>query len=416
MKPSMKIFDSMKCLFNIMALLCIVAVSCNKVGAEEGNAAEKDVTEKDLIIAPIELTKTEGEMSQTLNGFAIDIYRQAYKESSSSDLLLSPLSLAIDLSMLSSGAKGETVKQIQNTLGLSSKSLDEIEQYFKKLCFGLSTVDEESIFRSSNSAWFNKGYEIKSDFSDKLTERYNAYCKTLDFNETGAAKTINAWCSEQTEGKIQHMVDPQTISGEIALILNAVYFKAPWGFNMTADSQKTQFNGITTQSLTYMQTTRYLKYLEDETMKMVSLPYGNGAFSMIIILPKETIDKTIESFCSGMLDKMNYEKVQVCLPEFEIEQRHKMTPWLTQMGLTLPFSSGADFSGICERDLKISSIMQSTYIKVNKDGTEAAGVTGGLVGSSGMDVDPIEFTADKPFVYMIYEQSSGTILFIGHKM
>lgn len=185
---------------------------------------------------------------------------------------------------------------------------------------------------------------------------------------------------------------------------------------MTADSQKTQFNGVTTQSLTYMQTTRYLKYLEDETMQMVSLPYGNGAFSMIIILPKETIDQTLERFCQDMLDKMIYENVQVRLPEFEIVQRNKMTPWLTQMGLTLPFSNGADFSGICESDLKISSIMQSTYIKVNKDGTEAAGVTGGLVGSPGMDVTPIEFTADKPFVYMIYEQSSGTILFIGHKM
>ena len=401
----------MKILFNIMALLCIVAVSCNKVEVEDGDVSEKEVT-----IAPIELTKAEGEMSQTINGFAIDIYRQAYKESSSSDLLLSPLSLAIDLSMLSSGAKGETEKQIQNTLGFNSKSLDEIEQYFKKLCFGLSTVDGESTFRSSNSAWFNKGYEIKKDFSDKLSEGYNAYCETLDFNEAGAAKTINAWCSEQTEGKILDIVDQQSISGEIALILNAVYFKAPWGFKMTADSQKAQFNGITTQSLTYMQTTRYLKYLEDENMQMVSLPYGNGAFSMIIILPKETIDKALDGFCQDMLDKMIYENVQVRLPEFEITQRNKMTPWLTQMGLTLPFSSGADFSGICESDLKISSIMQSAYIKVNKDGTEAAGVTGGLIGSPGMDVDPIEFTADKPFVYMIYEQSSGTILFLGHKM
>lgn len=401
----------MKKLYNIMALLCIITVSCNKIGAEEDDNAEKEIT-----IAPIELTKAEGEMSQTINGFAIDIYRQAYKESASSDLLLSPLSLSIDLSMLSSGAKGETARQIYNTLGLGNKPTDEIEQYFKKLCFGLSTVDGESTFCSSNSAWFNKGYEIKKDFSDKLSEGYNAYCKTLDFNEAGTAKTINAWCFEQTEGKIRDIVDQQAISGEIALILNAVYFKAPWGFKMTADSQKTQFNGITTQSLTYMQTTRYLKYLEDETMQMVSLPYGNGAFSMIIILPKETIDKTLEWFCQDMLDKMTYEKVQVRLPEFEIAQKNKMTPWLTQLGMTLPFSSGADFSGICESNLKISSIMQSIYIKVNKDGTEAAGVTGGLVGSPGMDIDPIEFTADKPFIYMIYEHSSGTILFIGHKM
>lgn len=400
----------MKSLFYTIVLSCIIAVSCNKIGTEGDNS------EKEITIAPIELTKAEGEMSQTINGFAIDIYRQAYKESASSDLLLSPLSLSIDLSMLSSGAKGETARQIYNTLGLGNKPTDEIEQYFKKLCFGLSTVDGESTFCSSNSAWFNKGYEIKKDFSDKLSEGYNAYCKTLDFNEAGTAKTINAWCFEQTEGKIRDIVDQQAISGEIALILNAVYFKAPWGFKMTADSQKTQFNGITTQSLTYMQTTRYLKYLEDETMQMVSLPYGNGAFSMIIILPKETIDKTLERFCQDMLDKMTYEKVQVRLPEFEIAQKNKMTPWLTQLGLTLPFSSGADFSGICESNLKISSIMQSVYIKVNKDGTEAAGVTGGLVGSPGMDIDPIEFTADKPFIYMIYEHSSGTILFIGHKM
>ena len=85
---------------------------------------------------------------------------------------------------------------------------------------------------------------------------------------------------------------------------------------MTADSQKTQFNGVTTQSLTYMQKKRYLKYLEDETMQMVSLPYGNGAFSMIIILPKETIDQTLERFCQDMLDKMIYENVQVRLPEW----------------------------------------------------------------------------------------------------
>lgn len=406
----------MKTLFKIMALLCIVAVSCNKVGAEQGEVAENDAAETDMIIAPIELTKAEGEMSQTINGFAIDVYRQAYKESASSDLLLSPLSLAIDLSMLSSGAKGETARQIYNTLGLSNKPIDEIDRYFKKLCFGLSTVDEESTFSSSNSVWFNKGFEIKKDFSDKLSESYNAYCKTLDFNEEGAVKAINDWCSEQTEGKIRDIVDQQAISGEIALILNAVYFKAPWGFKMTADSQKTQFNGVTIQNLTYMQTTRYLKYLEDENMQMASLPYGDGAFSMIIILPKETIDQTLESLSQDMLDKMNYENVQVRLPEFEIAQRNMLAPWLTQMGLSLPFSSEADFSGICESDLKISSITQSTYIKVNREGTEASGVTGGLIGSPGPGVSPIEFTADKPFVYMIYEQSSGTIIFIGHKM
>lgn len=401
----------MNTLFDIMVLLCIIAVSCNKIVAEE-----VDDVKKEVIVAPIELTKAEVEMSHTINDFAIDIYRQAYKESSSSDLLLSPLSIAIDLSMLSSGSKGETTKQIQTTLGFSGKPIEEIERYFKKLCFGLSTVDGESLFISSNSAWFNKGYEIRKEYSDKLSGGYNADCKTLDFNEAETAKTINTWCSEHTGGKIQNIVDPQTISREIAIILNAVYFKASWGFKMTADSQQAQFYGSTIQNLTYMQTTRYLKYLEDETLKMVSLPYGNGAFSMIVILPKETIDKTLESFCQDMIDRMEYENVQVRLPEFEIAQRSQMNPWLIPMGLTLPFSSEADFSGICASNLKISSMLQSTYIKVNRDGTEAAGVTGGLIGSSGLGEEPLEFTADKPFVYMIYEHSSGTILFIGHKM
>ena len=288
---------------------------------------------------------------------------------------------------------------------------------------GLVKVDANVQFTSANSFWAAKTFPLKTDYASLLKRYFAAESYTVDFGLPATLKQINGWCSDKTDGKIPHMLDELDPQMSLMLI-NALLFKAPWKltWEVLKDRDFTTASGAKTRK-EYLHTREQdLLYGDYGDFELVRAPYGNGAYTMDIILPKE--GKTLAGILPTLSSEdINYNlrssKVTLYLPKWSTEYSTEdlLIPALKAQGLTLPFDpNGADFSGISTSPTYIDMIKQKVKIDVTEKGTEFAAVTViGIKVSSAMPVTPPRVTVDvnRPFAYTIRESTSGTILLLG---
>ncbi len=378
---------------------------------------------------PISLQYTEKAKSD--NAFAFQLFKMTCDEAdkkNETNAVVSPLSVNLALGMLLNGANGETKDQILEALAAKGFTTDHINAYSKELSEALETVDPITTVSIANSIWYaSSGFTIKEPFIQTNKTYYDAEIKSVDFSLKETLDAINGWCSEKTNGKIPKVVN-ELNSSIRTILINALYFNGYWGEHYDFDTdftQKEDFHtagGSTVKADMMYQTNTYL-YTHDAYAGYLKIPFGNKAYNMTFILPNE--DTSMQKVIDNMdktewttSDNMTPTLVRLSLPKFKKECSYQMEKYiLPSMGMRLPFTANADFSGMSDTPTFVSSVIHKTFIEINEYGAEAAAVTAISMATASPGDDqpaqPIEFKINRPFIFSICENSTGTILFIG---
>lgn len=373
---------------------------------------------------PIELKAGMDRQVTQDNDFAFELFRKTYNtDKNQPNIFISPFSINSCLSMALNGAKGETLTEMQTALRISDFSTSENNDYRKTLREGLLKVDPSTQLGIANSVWSRNDFSLKEDFKEVNKANYGAEIKDVDFKNPTTLKAINDWCAKNTNNKIPQIIDE--ISDEAVMyLINAVYFKGMWRnkFNQSNTSEKDFYAEGETAKVQMMVQDNEFNFYFDGNADWLEMIYGNKAFSMITILPRE--GKTIENIISGLnntewnnaIQGMRPANISLQLPRFKTECNYLLNEKiLPDMGMNLPFTEEADFSGISNTPTFISKVIHKTYLDVNEEGTEAAAVTATEmeITSIAPDKQVIGYNVNKPFIFAIRERSTGIIMFIG---
>lgn len=438
----------MKNLFVIVAVVIISAMSsCSSSEDENVDLGEAKRLVNMLSEAqPIQLTEEQQTFANDNNAFTLNFLKTVNEvDKTGKSFVYSPLSITYVLGMVNDAATGMTEKELEQVLGFHEGGIQAVNEYCKKMVDGLPKVDEKVTLNMANAIFLNKLYTLKEQFQKDMQTYYDAKAEALDFTDPQTLNHINGWCDEKTKGMIPTIldeVDPATVS----YLLNAIYFKADWASKF--DKKNTKEETFTTEDgktkLPLMHQNVLIQYMKNRLYSAVKIPYGNGMWNMTVLLPEEgkTTDDVINSISASSIDNggafceiedgiatmyayyFTPHEVDLKLPRFEINSdtdgldiNHGLIGLLQKMGINLVFDpSLAEVPNMCERPVYISMMRQKAAIKVNEEGSEAAAVT--IAGVKFGSAAPVEnpkaiFHANRPFVYVIREASSGVILFVG---
>ena len=377
----------------------------------------------------IQLTEDEKQMVMNNNDFAFRLFREARNYQSSiinyqPSMLLSPLSITYALGLANNGAAGQTQQEICNVLGFNDVNVqNEFCHKMLNELSGTGRADATTKTNIANTIFVNRGlgYQLDPDFDHWVRYYYYATPQSRDFADGETRDVINQWASDKTEGMIKEVLkEPEFNPMAVSYLLNAIYFKGMWSCPFKAENTREEaFNGGDAVPMMHQESID-LEYAENELCQSVVLPYGNGTYRMQVFLPREgkTLDEMIESMNGNnwQMHGGNYE-VDLKLPRYDTTTDTDLKTIMSALGMPTAFSPyEADFSRLCVdnfgENIYIGMMKQVAKIEVNEQGTEAAAVT--VIGyeTTGMP-DRATFHANRPFLYIISEQSTGIILFMG---
>ncbi|MDD3731045.1 MAG: serpin family protein [candidate division Zixibacteria bacterium] len=403
------------CIF-LVVMLGLLLFQCSNSTAPVNNNQPPDRT-------PAQLTANEKTLLESSNRFGLKLFQRVNaEEPSDKNLFLSPLSVSYALGMTLNGAAGATFDSMAATLEQAGLSLTEINEAYNSLEKILENADPSVVFNIANSIWSREDKEIKPLFIRRCGDYFDAVVRVMDFPEP--ADTINQWVDVNTNGKIKDIVS-SPLSPDIALlILNAIYFKGDWCIPFdTSKSINGKFHTAagTTVDCRFMvkasdeDTT--LRYYKNELFRAVTIPYGNKGFCMSLFLPEGsfTVDDIIgqmtASNWTAWLEGFCDDYILVIMPRFKFEYEIVLNRILQALGMEIAFNSSlADFTNMFVDGIGwIDQVKHKTFVQVDEKGTEAAAVTS----VSLIDVSFMPLAFDRPFLFVIHEQTSHTILFIG---
>ena len=369
------------------------------------------------------------------NAFALDLYRAL--KGGEGNLFYSPFSISQALAMTLAGARGETERQMMDTLHYQlpqsrlHASFNALDQELASR--GMNSRNEEDRYfqlNIANAIWGQRGNEFLPDFLDVLAEHYGAGLRPLDFagNPEESRLMINDWVSEETGERIKDLLPPGTIDGSTRLVLtNAIYFNASWSWPFSKrDTQKRPFHlaegGRVEAPMMTATSKDFYGYARGNGYQAVDVPYSLGEMSMIILLPDagtfgEFEDSLDADALDKILDDIEIDYVTLTMPLFKFESEFSLVETLAGMGMTDAFGARADFSGMTgSMGLRISAVLHKAFVSVDEEGTEAAAATAAVVLESGTTKDPIPVTVNRPFIFLIRDRATGTVLFLGRVM
>jgi len=433
---------------SVLILSALIVTSCGPRAAQPKEIAR---SEKQRVTSPDVAEANLTELVSGNSAFAFDLY-QAIREKEG-NLFYSPYSISLALAMTYAGARGETERQMADTIHFIL-SQDLLHPAFNALDLELAsrgeTVrEEEGRFQLNiaNSIWGQVGYSFLPEFLDVLAENYGAGLGFLDFKkETEKSRgIINHWVSDETEGKIKDLLQPGAITpGTLLVLANAIYFDAKWSFPFRKENTHDGVfhlldGGEVTVPMMSQET--YFGYAEDEGVQAVELPYKGGEtamlpemllklitptvelpykgeeMAMVILLPEAGRFEEFESSLDAervdaIVQELRSQEVDLTMPKFTYDSRLSLNETLAEMGMPDAFTGAADFSGMTgSRDLFLSAVEHKAFVSVDEAGTKAAAATGEVVIGAALGV--IKVTIDHPFIFVIRDIKTGAILFIG---
>lgn len=359
------------------------------------------------------------------NQFAFRLFAETLKEHPDpANVLISPISIYLDLSMAYNGTAGTTHSAMQEALGLKEIDAPTLNAHSLALLQELTRNPEGITLDVANSIWYrDHGITPLDSFLQINKQYYQALIKGTDFGPSTVGQ-INDWVNEKTHGKIPTILD-QINPEDFMYLINAVYFKGAWknSFDSTRTEDRTFESPGGAMQTPFMTSNDRFNYLGNDSLQMVELPYGNGAFSMYVLLPaaKTDLDQFIsglqEETLSGWIAAMDSVKIQLLLPKWKYRYEiSDLKPVLSALGMGVAFTKQADFSRMYPADAGayISKAVHKTYIDVNESGTEAAAATsiGMSVTSAPLNPPPL-MDVNRPFLYVIMDKSSGIVVFLG---
>ena len=370
----------------------------------------------------ISLTRAEQELVNSNNDFAFNLFRKVTSQKSE---IVSPISITYALGMLNNGAVGETQAEINKVLGFGETGADGINAFCRKMQTEAPKLDKLTKVMIANTIYMNKGYELKTDFISKAKTFYDATPETRDFADGKTRDVINKWGNDHTEGMIPEVLKKEEFDpSAVSYLLNAIYFKGAWAEKFDkSNTKKETFKGYSVETqVAMMHQEHEFNYAETDDCQVLRLPYGNNAYSMTILLPKE--GKTISNVLAALTAEtwqryqwMDSAIVDVKLPRFESKSDVDLTKIMPALGMPKAFIPSAEFPNFCNVQTYIGLMKQVAKIKLNEEGTEAAAIT--VIGlNMAMPSEPqrVTFHATRPFLYVISERSTGAIFFVGQYM
>jgi serpin B len=359
--------------------------------------------------------------------FATNLYHQIKTEPV--NLFYSPFSISSALAMTYAGAKNETLNQMSKTLYFPKNQV-ELHTNFNALINSLVNNESDGVqLKIANSIWLQETMKINDEFLSINEKYYNAGIMPVNFltDPEKSRLKINNWVEKNTNDKITDLLPDGSIHSETRLVLvNAIYFKGRWDkiFDKNLNTEEVFYVYKTCQTqATYMNNYINTMYFEDNLLSIVEIPYTGQKQSLLIILPKERyglkdVEKVFEQkSLTEYFNKMIARRVNLSIPKFKTEATYDLKNNLSKMGMPVAFTNNADFSGITgEKSLAIDKIIHKAYIDVNEEGTEAAAATAVSMRKTSAMLDEVKCKADHPFIYLIRDNQTGTILFIGRLM
>lgn len=376
----------------------------------------------------IDMTPDEVAIATTTNSFSLDMYNATADKVENGNFLVSPLSLSMAMSMVATGAQGDTRAEILSVLGFGNADIEAVNRLNSRLITELPGVDRATKLSIANSIWFDKTLNVKPSFLEANATAYNAEMFNTDLGSSAAKDAINSWVSDKTNGLIPALLNQPLGAEKRMALMNALYFKGSWTkpFSKKLTNRETFHSADgSARPVDMMHVTNMACTVahDDAGATWLHLPYGKSrSFEMVLILPDSENADALESYMSGLSGSSFAENLtatwpcnaKISLPKFEIESGHDLMGTLEALGIHAALSRHADFSGISDKDLCIGSALQRTLIKVDEEGTEAAAVTNiGMDVTSPGPVEVEEFVFDRPFAFVIRECSSGIVLFTG---
>jgi serpin B len=427
----------------VVLMMTVGTSSCSKSDSED--IVNEEVTDNEPLsnenneFKPIDLTRAEQELVTANNDFAFNLFRKAgprmtngaagpcFTEPNKSTIL-SPISITYALGMLNNGAAGETQAQINKVLGFGETGADGINAFCKKMLTEAPKLDKLTKVMIANTIYMNQGYQLKPDFVTKAKDYYDAEPESRNFADGKTMDVINQWASDHTEKMIDKVLDNDEFDPTaVSYLLNAIYFKGAWAEKFDkANTKDEAFINENNQEVQVpmMHQEHEFNYTEDEDCQALCLPYGNNAYRMTILLPKE--GRTVYSLAQKLTTQtwqryqwMGTAIVDVKLPRFESKTNMDLKPVMMALGMPNAFDDRlAEFPYFCNASTYIGLMKQVACIKLNEEGTEAAAVTVIGMKENAMLQEPkhVDFHATHPFIYIISEQSTGAIFFIGQYM
>ncbi|MGD0077523.1 MAG: serpin family protein [Sedimentisphaerales bacterium] len=380
-----------------------------------------------MAIEPNQPSQLTGSIVEGNNKFALELY--ALLRNQEGNLFLSPYSISTALAMTCAGARGQTeqemAKALQFPTGISN---EQFNKAFGEIIRRLNAEGQKGAFELvvANALWGQKDYKFLPDFLTTVKTNYEGSLEQVDFKTQTeeARKTINAWVENKTKDKIKELIKPGMLDTMTRLVLtNAIYFKGKWASQFKPDqTQQSPFTLLSGQKVTVpmMNQKERFGYTEINDIQLLELPYKTDALSMVVLLPKKLdgvkdLEKQINADnLKNWITGLHKREVQVFFPRFKMTNEFELAQILGEMGMHDAFSAKADFSGMTgNRDLFISAVIHKAYVDVNEEGTEAAAATGVVMKLTSVEAPPPVFRADHPFIFLIRDNHTGSILFIG---
>ncbi len=373
-----------------------------------------------------ELSSAEAKIVEADNSFGLKLFKEINTEMADSNVFISPLSISMALGMTYNGARESTEEAMRTTLEFGDLSRVEINESYKSLIELLRGIDSDVEFNIANSIWYRDDFTFEQDFFERCRDYFDARVSGLDFSQSEAVKdTINSWVEENTNGRIKDILE--FVSPDAVMFLvNAIYFNGIWTYQFDEEDTKEEsfhLPGGGTKDCNMMEIRSLFKYFEDSLLQAIDIPYGNGNYSMTVILPG--YGKNIDELIAGLtqekwdewMNNFSEDSVNLFLPKLKLEYKTDsiLKKVLTDMGMGIAFTGAADFTGMYSPGgIFIGKIIHKTFLEVDEEGTEAAAATVVAMESGpGPGTYYPTIYVDRPYIFAIRENHSGTILFIG---
>jgi serine protease inhibitor len=396
-----------------LPLLALVVAACTASPTEAPSAP--------ITSLPRTLTEAETQVALRSNAFAFDLLKRVAADRDS-NAFVSPLSISMALGMVMNGAANATLDSMRATLGFEGMALADINAGYRGLIDLLKGLDRSTEMRIGNAVWFRRELQADADFRQALETNFDAAVRSLDFGLPTAKDTMNLWAKSATNGRIPSIVEAVN-DGHVMFLLNAIYFRGQWREQFdpaeTRASGFAAYDGPQTVQMMHRADMK-VRLLERPGVAIAELPYGNSAFAMTLVMPEPggDIHTLIDTLTPERWDEWmaaaDSTSILVRLPRFRLEYTRSLIDDLTALGMGVAFEPGvADFRNLFEPNRPgpfITSVAHKTFLEINEEGTEAAAVTS--IGVGVVSVPPT-FSVDRPFLLVIRERFSGTVLFLG---
>jgi len=401
----------------LLAVVGLVA-ACHDPNAPSGAAPR-------ITALPRALTNGEQAVIGASNAFGFGLLRELDRTRADSNIFMSPLSASMALGMTMNGAAGPTFDEMRAALAFGTRPAAEINASYRSLIDMLRALDPTVDFRIANSIWYRAGFPFEQTFLDESRQFFDARVSGLDFASSNAVPSINDWVRQSTNGKIDKIVDGPIPNDVVMYLINAIYFNGSWTTRFDRNQTRTEpFHTIggTTAPIAMMRRTDTIRVAETADAQVVDLPYGGGAYTMTILLPKEgkslrdVVATLTADAWQAAVTGATARSVELQMPKFTLRWEALLNDPLQALGMRQAFQGDvADFTRM-SRDagnrLYISKVKQKAFVDVHEEGTEAAAVTSVEIRVT-CACGPQVIRIDRPFVFAIRERLSGTVLFLG---